>query len=262
MANDFIETTVELKTGKVHILESGTGSNILFLHHSWGNPGWLPVHTKLSKEHHVVVPDMPGWGGSERPIWARDTRDIAILCNRVIESLELDSVTIVGLGFGGYVAAELATMSPSELKGMVLIGAAGLKPKTTDILDQMLSSHRGYIEESFRDHETYVAWMGEDPEDDMRQLWELSREMTARVCWKPYMFNRRLEPLLTDVKIPTLIVWGDEDKVMPLECAELYSKALPNARLEVIEGAGHLVELEEGDLVAKLIGSHVRELGV
>ena len=171
-------------------------------------------------------------------------------------------VTVVGLGFGGYVAAELATMFPRRLRGMVLIGAAGLKPQNTDILDQMLSSHRGYIEESFRDHETYVAWMGEEPEDDMRQLWELSREMTARVCWKPYMFNRRLEPLLADVNVPSLIIWGSEDKVMPLECAELYSKVLPNAALEVIKGAGHLVELEEGDLVAKLIGSHVKQLGI
>jgi pimeloyl-ACP methyl ester carboxylesterase len=262
LPNDFRENHVELATGKIHVLEGGSGSSILFLHHSWGNPGWLPVHTVLSKGHRVVVPDMPGWGGSERPIWARDPRDIAILCSRLIEALELESVTLVGPGFGGYVAAELATIFPDGLQGLVLIGAAGLKPKNNDILDQMLASHRDYIEASFRDLDTYVAWMGEEPADDMRQLWESSREMTARVCWKPYMFNRRLAPLLADVKIPTLIVWGSEDKVIPLECADLYSMALPNATLQVIEGAGHLVEMEEGDLVAKLIGTHLKHLGI
>ena len=80
--------------------------------------------------------------------------------------------------------------------------------------------------------------------------------MTARVCWKPYMFNRRLGPLLGDVATPTLVVWGTDDAIVPVECARLYAAALPNCRLETIDGAGHLVEIEEADRVAALIGAH------
>ena len=82
-----------------------------------------------------------------------------------------------------------------------------------EILDQMLMSHAAYMEAGFRDHDTFVAQLGEEPPEDVRQLWDFSREMTARVTWKPYMFNRRLEPLLGDLDLPALIVWGSEDKV-------------------------------------------------
>lgn len=254
MRDAYHERDIELATGKVHLLEGGTGDGIVFLHHSWGSPGWSPIHAALRDSHRVIVPDLPGWGGSERPAWAREPRDIAILAGRILDALDLESTTLVGTGFGGFIAAELATMRP--LDALVLIGAAGLKPEHGDILDQMLVSHRAYIEAGFRDHDAYAAWVGEEPAPDVRNLWDFSREMTARVCWKPYMFNRRLGPLLGDVATPTLVVWGTDDAIVPVECARLYAAALPNCRLETIDGAGHLVEIEEADRVAALIGAH------
>ncbi|MYE10565.1 MAG: alpha/beta fold hydrolase [Gammaproteobacteria bacterium] len=259
LSDAYQEREIQLATGKVHLLEGGAGRTIVFLHHSWGSPGWLPVHESLAASHRVVVPDLPGWGGSERPAWAREPRDLAILGGRILEALDAGSATLVGTGFGGFVAAELATMRP--LDALVLIGAAGIQPANGEILDQMLVSHRAYIEAGFRDRDAYVAWVGEEPADDVRQLWDFSREMTARVCWKPYMFNRRLAPLLGDVATPTLAIWGSEDRVVPPECATLYAEALPNCRVETIAGAGHLVEIEEAERVAGLIGAHVRTNG-
>ena len=254
-AASYSEGELALATGRIKFLEGGSGTPVVVLHHSWGSPGWLPFHDALAANHRVVVPDMPGWGGSDRPAWARDPRDIAIIVTRLLASLDLDGVKLVGFGFGGYVAAELATMNPSRLAALVLVGAAGVQPKEGEILDQMMLSHRKYIEESFRDAETYTGYVGEEPPEDVRQLWDFSREMTARVTWKPYMFNRRLEPLLGDLHVPTLLVWGSHDKVVPLDCAKRFEGAIPNARLEVIDGAGHVVELEEPDQLAALVSS-------
>ena len=254
-AVSYTEGELALATGKIKYLEQGSGPPVVILHHSWGSPGWLPFHDRLAQDHRVIVPDMPGWGGSERPTWARDPRDIAIITTRLLARLDLVDVKLVGLGFGGYVAAELATMNPSTLAHLILVGAAGLQPKTGEIMDQMMLSHRKYIEESFRNAGTYHDYVGEEPPDDIRQLWDLSREMTARVTWKPYMFNRRLEPLLGDLDVPTLIVWGEQDKVVPFECAKQFEAAIPNARIEVVAGAGHVVELEEPDRLATLVGS-------
>ena len=256
MTDAYQERDIELATGKVHLLEGGSGSAVVFLHHSWGSPGWLPVHAALAANHRVIVPDLPGWGGSERPAWAREPRDIAILAGRILDALYLDPVTLVGAGFGGFVAAELATMR--SLDALVLIGAAGVKPENGEILDQMLVSHRAYIEAGFRDRDAYVAWVGEEPAEDVRQLWDFSREMTARVCWKPYMFNRRLPPLLAGVATRTLAVWGGADRIVPPGCARQYAGLLPNCRVEMLDGAGHLVEIEEAERVADLIGAHVR----
>ncbi len=249
----YTERQVALATGKIKLLERGTGTPAVVLHHSWGSPGWLPFHDKLAERHRVIVPDMPGWGGSERPAWAREPRDIAIIVGRLLAALEVEGAKLVGLGFGGFVAAELATMAPSRLAALVLVGAAGLQPKHGEILDQMMLSHRKYIEESFRDAETYANYIGEEPPDDVRDLWDFSREMTARITWKPYMFNRRLEPLLGDMAVPTLVVWGENDKVVPLECAERYAAAIPTATTVVVDGAGHVVELEEPDRLATLV---------
>ena len=148
------------------------------------------VHGLLAEAFQVFIPDMPGWSGSERPTWARDVRDIAILTGRVLDALKPSDVCLIGAGFGGYVAAELATMNPSRLTSLVLIGAPGLQPEESEILDQMLLSHRRYIELSFRDGETYSRHFGQEPTQELRDLWDHSREMSARISWKPYFFNR------------------------------------------------------------------------
>ena len=253
------ERELPLASGRIKLLESGaegSGPPVVVLHHSWGSPGWLPFHSRVAASGcRVIVPDMPGWGGSERPAWAREPRDIAIVVSRLLHELGLEDAKLVGLGFGGFVAAELAVMNPSRLKRLVLVGAAGLQPQEGEILDQMMLSHRKYIEESFRDAEAYSACFGDEPADEMRDLWDFSREMTARVTWKPYMFNRRLEPLLGDMRVPTLLVWGKRDKVVPVECAKRFQAAIPNAVLEVVEDAGHVVELEQPEQLAALVSA-------
>ena len=249
----YVEREVALATGNVKLLEGGAGTPVVVLHHSWGSPGWLPFHDKLAERHRVILPDMPGWGGSERPVWAREPRDIAIIVGQLLAAMDVTDARLIGFGLGGYIAAELATMNPSRLKALVLVGAAGLQPKEGEILDQMMLSHRKYIEESFRDAETYTATFGEEPPDDVRDLWDFSREMTARITWKPYMFNRRLEPLLGEMRMPTLLVWGEKDKVVPKACAEQYAAALPKATTVVVDGAGHVVEMEEPDQLAALV---------
>ena len=252
------EEHVELATGKIHLLRAGAGPALVVLHHSWGSPGWTPLYERLATQFDVIVPDMPGYAGSERPEWAREPRDLAIVVGRVLERLNVTAGVLVGLGFGGYVAAELATMNPSRLARLVLVGAAGVKPQDGEILDQMMVSHRDYVKQSFRDESTYNDVIGERAEE-LRELWDFSREMTARVTWKPYMFNRRLTPLLGDLTLPTLLIWGEHDKVMPLECAHQYQGLIPDARLEVISEGGHLIEMEEPDRVADLIKAHAAE---
>lgn len=249
------EEYVELATGKIHLLRGGAGRALVVLHHSWGNPGWTPFCERLAGQFDVIAPDMPGFSGSERPAWAREPRDLAIIVSNMMRKLDVEDGVLVGLGFGGYVAAELATMNPSRIGCLVLIGAAGLKPEEGEILDQMMVSHADYVRQSFRDEALFNDVIGE-PEEDLRQLWDFSREMTARVTWKPYMFNRRLQPLLEDLDTSTLIIWGERDSVVPLECGHMYQRLIPGSRLETIVDGGHAVEMEEPDRVADLIHAH------
>lgn len=222
------EGELALATGKIKYLEHGSGVPVVILHHGWGSPGWLPFYDSLAANHRVVVPDMPGWGGSERPVWARDPRDIAIIVGRVLSGLDPSGAKLVGLGLGGYVAAELATMNPSRLAALVLVGAAGLQPRDGEILDQMMLSHRKYIEESFRDVETYTGYVGEEPPDEARQLWDFSREMTARslgsrtcstAAWSPCWAISRCPPWSSGAARTTWFRWnapGDTKRRFPM----------------------------------------------
>lgn len=252
------ETTATVAGQKLRILEGGAGTPIVTLHHSTGSVGFLPVHEQLAANHRVLVPDMPGYGQSQRPEWARDTRDLAILLNSALGKLGLSGVTLVGFGLGGWVAAELASMSTARLKGLVLVGAAGLQPREGEIMDEMLMDYVEYMENGFRDESAYHAVFGAEPEASVKELWDFSREMTARLAWKPYMFNNRLNYTLKDVDIPALIIHGAADRVVPPVCARQYAEAIPNARVEMIAGAGHNVEYEEPATVARLIADFAR----
>lgn len=251
------ERTLELAGNNVRVLQGGNGEPVVILHHSTGNVGWLPFFEHLAERFAVTVPDMPGYGQSERPEWAREPRDLAILLNELLDRLDLEQVTLVGLGFGGYVAAEMATMNQNRLKRLVLIGSAGLQPEKGEIADQMMVDFHEYVRAGFRSDEAYERVFGAELDPSVKELWDFSREMTARLTWKPYMFNRRLNHTLREVRVPTLLVWGSEDKIVPPECAEQFARILPNARAEIVQGAGHLVEYEEPERIAKLIATHI-----
>ena len=224
----------------------------------------MPVHEALAEHYTVHALDLPGYGGaegSERPDWARHPRDLALLVGQWLRTKDLGPVELVGCGFGGWVAAELATMAPELLKRLILVGAAGLLPEKGRIYDQFLVSHSNYVQAAFSRPEAYDAIYsnnGDNPDelpmsDDSLVVWDMNREMTTRVAWKPYMYNRRLRPLLSGVSVPALVVWGDNDAVVPIECAHAYVEALPDARLEIVPDCGHAVDLEAPESLAAII---------
>lgn len=242
----------------IRLQQDGSGEPLLLLHHSTGNLGWIALYERLAESFAVTVPDMPGYGQSERPDWAREPRDLAVLLHRLLDRLDLDGVTLVGLGFGGFVAAEMATLNQRRLSRLVLVGAAGVKPDDGEIADQMLMDHDEYSKAGFSDDDAFEAYFGTEVDDAIDDIWDFSRVMTARLTWSPYMFSRQLPHLLTEVETPTLLVWGRNDRIVPLDCAARYEGALPNARLAVVESAGHNIDLEQPDELARLIVEHAQ----
>jgi 2-hydroxy-6-oxonona-2,4-dienedioate hydrolase len=84
-------------------------------------------------------------------------------------------------------------------------------------------------------------------------MWDICREMSFRIAWKPYMYSQTLPHLLGAARAPALVVWGDDDRVVPPSAGKRYLEALPNAQLETIAGCGHCVDMEQPDALAKLI---------
>ena len=248
------EHTIEVAGLALRYLKGGAGTPaVVVLHHSTGNPGWIPFYERLAERAVVYVPDMPGYGQSARAEWARDPRDLAILLLQGLSRLGLERPTLVGLGFGGFVAAEMATMCQERIGRLVLVGAPGHQPREGEILDQMMVDFHEYVMAGFRDEDGFRKAFGDDARRTYKELWDYSREMTARLSWKPYMFSRRLAPLLREVRIPALIIHGAEDAIVPVDVARQYAEALPNARLDVVPNSGHLVEYENPGAISERI---------
>lgn len=253
MASTGTEQSVAVAGVQLHLLRGGTGAPLLVLSHDIGNPGWLEVHEQLGRRFDVLAPSHPGYDRSTRPEWMRSVRDVAVTYQWLLADLELDGVTLVGLGFGGWVAAEMATMAPRAFRRLVLVGAMGLRPEDGEILDQALVNYIDYARAGFADQAAFDRVYGSEPSTDQLETWDRNREMSFRIAWKPYMYSQTLPHLLGGIKTPALVVWGAEDRIVPRSCGERYARALPNARLEIVAGAGHCVAMERPAEVARLI---------
>lgn len=238
---------------QIEILKGGSGDPLVILHRDVGNPGWLPFHEEMASSSTVYIPSHGGFGKSDRPEWARNVRDIAALQTLTLQELGLDSVNLCGFGFGGWIAAEIATMNHTLVRKLVLVGAAGIQPKEGEIMDQFVMSTREYVRSMFHDEKRHNQVYGNEPDIDQLETWEIDREMTTRIAWKPYMFNNSIKHLMGGVKAPTLLVWGKQDKIVPPICGQQYKDATPNARLELLENCGHFAEVDQEQQTTKLV---------
>jgi len=237
----------------LRLRKGGAGDPLLVLPHDIGSLDRLPFYDALARRFTVYVPSHPGYDGSERPSWMRSVRDVAVTYQSLLATINLANVSLVGLGFGGWIAAEMATMSPQAFRRLALVGAMGVKPVKGEILDQALVSYIDYVRAGFEDQGVFDRLFGAEPPTELLEQWDLNREMTFRIAWKPYMYNPTLPHLLGGVQAPALIVWGRGDKIVPLECGEAYARALPRSRLAVVPGSGHFVDMEQPEALARLI---------
>lgn len=253
MAQAWSEEVVEVAGGKIYFLKGGVGEPLLILHRDVGNPGWLPFYERLAQWFTVYVPSHPGFDKSDRPDWMRSVRDMAVVYQWFLKTLGLRELYGVGLGLGGWIAAEMATMNPYVWKRLCLVSAMGIQPTRGEIMDQFLVYTTDYIKAGFYDQAKCDELYGKEPDIEQLVRWEINREMTTRIAWKPYMFNQALPILLRGVDTRTLIVWGKEDRIAPVNCGERYMQALPHAQLVVLDRCGHFVEVEKPEELTMLI---------
>jgi pimeloyl-ACP methyl ester carboxylesterase len=238
-----IEHEVVLADATVVVRERGDGVPVVVLHSDIGSFGWSEFCELLSVNSRVFAIDLPGFGKSTRLEWARHTRDIAGIVLATIRQLGLNQPALVGTGYGGWVAAEMAAFAPSEIRHLFLVGSAGLKPDDGFILDQIMHAPQEYAALGFADEKRFTELFGETQED-FRSSWDEARETIARVAWKPYMYSYELPHVLQHARVPSTIVWGSDDRVVPLECAHRFKEVLSDSELRVIDGAGHWLDLE------------------
>jgi pimeloyl-ACP methyl ester carboxylesterase len=248
MAEGFIDEVVEVAETKLHLLRGGQGEPLLILHGAGGNPGWLQYLTGLAQRFQVYVPDHPGFGTSDQPDWIASVPDLACFYLWALEDLGLSRVRIMGFSMGGWLAAEMAVMCPQVVERLVLVGAAGIKPTQGEITDIFLLSQADMTAKMFYDPKQapeYSQLYGQPQTPESQDLRNRNREMAARITWKPYMHDPRLPSLLRRLRMPTLIVWGRQDALVPVNCGELFQQNIRGSRLVILERCGHAPQIEQ-----------------
>jgi pimeloyl-ACP methyl ester carboxylesterase len=242
------EETVAVAGIEVHFWRGGNGPPLLLLQDDGGNPQWLMHHQALAEHFTVYVPSHPGFGVTPRLQWLSRMDDLAVFYLWMLEKLGLQQVHLVGHAVGGWLAAQMATTCPQVVDRLVLVDAMGIKPQRGEILDLFLLPPQQVQAAAFYKPEQVPEWerlYGQPPTPEAANRAEDALEMRMRLCWKPYMHAPRLPFLLPRLQRPTLIIWGREDAIVPLECGELYQRGIAGAQLVVVQECGHCPPLEK-----------------
>ena len=233
--------------------EAGEGPALLTIHGADGGDGVLPFHEALAERFRVVAPSLPGFGRSELPAWMDSVDDVAYFLLDLLEQLGLRETSVLGIGLGGWVAAEMAVRSQDRLGRLVLADAVGIKvsgPETRDIADTLVLPHDEAARLAWHDPRAAggMKWPGA-PGLGEAELTGVLRalETVSLWAWKPFMHNPKLLRRLGRIKVPTLVLWGESDRVVSPDYGRAFHRAIPASAFQLIPGAGHYPHRERPD---------------
>lgn len=245
---------------KAHVMRGGAGGPLLYLHGASGAPVWQPFMEKLAETHEVIVVEHPGFGQSEHPAWLDSMSDLAYFYLDLIDQLGLKNIDLLGGSIGGWLALEIAIRDSSKLRSIGLIAPAGIHVKGLRKADIFMWSPQETARNLFHDQSYAEAILAapSTPESLLTML--QNRLTTAKLAWQPRLHNPDLPKWLHRIKVPTLIVWGDEDKIIPPAYGPHFAQLIPGARLETIPAVGHLPQTEKPEQFVGIYNRFIEEI--
>jgi pimeloyl-ACP methyl ester carboxylesterase len=234
---------------KIELTERGAGRTLLFLHPGIGIAPDAPVLQNLAAKMRVLAPSHPGFGRSEQPKPMNTVDDLAYFYLDLLEAMDLRDVVLVGVSFGGWIAAEIAVKSCERIGRLVLADALGIKVgdrETRDIADMFAMTEAQFNELAYFDPAAQKRDYPAMPESDLVAI-ARNREAMARYGWTPYMHDPKLLGRLHRIRVPSLVLWGAADRIARPDYGRAYAAAIPGARFVTIERAGHFPHLEAPD---------------
>jgi pimeloyl-ACP methyl ester carboxylesterase len=241
----------------LELVRRGAGRPVLLLHGFQNVDPQARFLDLLGAHGAVLAPSHPGFGDSPRPPEFETVYDLVHLYLEVLERLGPEKVVLVGLSFGGWLAAEVAVKCAHRIDRLVLVDALGIKisdREIPDILDVFNTSPQEVQRRSWHDPGKWAP--------DYNALSDEALVVRARnweaLClygWHPYMYNPQLRRWLRRITAPTLLLWGASDGIVKPSYGRAYSSLIPGARFELIEGAGHHPEVEQPEAFVERVAA-------
>ncbi len=240
-----VERTLTVQGIATHIFEAGppTAPALLYLHGTFLGNLWLEFHQTFSQHFHIFAPDTPGFGLTSRPDWMRDMSDYVLYFRDLLDALGLDKPLLVGHSLGGWMAAELAVWYPERVKKLVLSNAAGIRVKGSPIADLFAMNPQEVMMACFDNFAAAMPLMPAEINADY--MLSQYRQLTtlASLAWNPN-YDPKLERRLQRLNCPTLIIWGQNDRLIPPVYGDAFHRLIPNSQLVKLAGTGHMPMFE------------------
>ena len=239
------ESLVALDEGRIRLLAGGAGAPLLYLHGVGDLGAWIPPLAHLAQTYRVIRPDHPGFNGSD-PFEVATPADVAGVHLRLLDALGIDGVDVVGCSFGGWVATELAVLAPERVRRLVLVDPAGMPADeaTPDVLglDPVAAAPLTFSgAEMQRAAQERAQTM--DPTAVARDA--RNRDTARRLAGGPDLHDPALPGRVADLRMPITVLWGEDDRIIPVSHSRAWTAAIPHAELAVVPAAGHLPHVEQ-----------------
>ena len=246
----FARETYTVNGVKTVVYTAGSGDPLVFFHGA-GTVDGFDFAEPWAERFKVILPYHPGFGESEDDPTYTDLHDYVMHYLELFEVLQLDRFNLVGLSLGGCLAAKFASEHGHRVKRLGLIAPAGMIDPLNPILDLLAVPGEQVPELLVSNFDVLKERLPETPDLDF--IGDRYREATtvARLFWER-PGDPKFMRYLHRIKMPTMIVWGDEDKIIPVGQAETWRRFIPNADIRIFRGAGHLVHLERSEVVEAL----------
>jgi len=244
-------TPVAIREGMFNppVMRKGSGQPLLWLHAAGGlNRGWTPELEALSQHYDVIAPVHPGWADTGGLEHVDDVHDMVMYYQDFADALGLTSFFLAGHSIGAMFAAELAAARPDMVKKLVLTCPVGLwmdESPVTDIFTLMPNEMPGVLFGDLTNPVIPQLFKPPANEDETAQAMYLQLtnfSATGKFIWP--IPDKGLKKRLHRIKAPTLILWGDQDRLTPPAYGQLFASKIKHSQLAMVAGAGHMLPLE------------------
>ncbi len=257
-----IEKTVQVGDHKIVYLEGGTGETVLLVHGFGGDKdNWTRFAQQLAGKYRIIAPDLPGFGDSTRLESAEydiDTQTVRL--QNFAKALNLDKFHIAGNSMGGWISANYAVKYPKDLFTLTLMNAAGLI--TAGKSEMMLMVENGFnplLVSDVKDYDRLMKFVFVKPpyvpgplKKEFAEKAVLHRAFNDKIFADLREKSPSMEKVLSRITAPSLIIWGDTDRVLHVSGAEIFDREIKNSRVYILKKCGHLPMIERPEETAKV----------
>lgn len=257
--SDVGSSDLEVRGSQVRLHRGGRGEPFLYLHGEDGALPALELARLLARRLDVWIPEHPGFGASAMPAWLDTIHDLAYFYLDFVDALKLPHVHLAGHSLGGWIALEIAVRNPERVRSLTLIGSAGIHVAGVPKGDFFMRPPEVVFRSLFADESIADELLAHPVTPEVEDVRIKNRYAIARVAWHPPFFNPHLAKWLHRITGPTQVVWGDTDRMFPIEYAREFHRLIPRSRLTVIPRCGHMPHIERPRELAESIMTFVCE---